>query len=184
MNEIRRSREPATRVDQPWRSSSRGRGSGAGSAGSLSASPITVATPNQQPSLHSTAVLPRSVSVVSRVLSQAPAAGISSPDQAPSRRAPPTPAGSISEEPLQSSASRQRHWAGLRSEPEGGGACREGWGRITHDPAEPAGASRTAALPALGPQPLCSSSQVARSAGALKSSSASARASSCSSGRA
>ena len=49
-----------------------------------------------------------------------------------SRLAPPPPAGSISEEPLQSSASRQRHWAELRSEPEGAGACREGWGCSRH----------------------------------------------------
>ena len=119
---------------------------------------------------------------------------------------PATPAGSISEEPPQSSANhwpgwpqlpwfwwgcstrgtpcRQRDWAGLRSEPEGAGACREGWGHRSHDHAEPAGASRTAALPALGPQPLCSSSQAARSAGPLKSSNASARDSSCSSGSA
>ena len=80
-----RSRAPATRVDQPWRSGSRG-GLERGIPRSLSASPITVATPNQQLSLHSTAVLSSRASVFSRVPSRAPAAGISSPDQAPSRR--------------------------------------------------------------------------------------------------
>ena len=74
--------------------------------------------------------------------------------------------------------------AGLRSQPPVGGTCRDCWGRGSHDVAEPASASRTAALPALGPQPLCSSSQAVRSVGPLKSSNASARDSSCSSGSA
>jgi len=83
------SRAPAARVDQPWRSGSRGGGTESGCPGRPSTSDITVASPHQRGLANSTPVLRSEVSVVSRVGDQAPAAGIRSQDQDPSRRAPP-----------------------------------------------------------------------------------------------
>ena len=67
---------------------------------------------------------------------------------------------------------------------QGLGACRGGLGRCCQEHPRPTAPSRPAALPELDAQPVCAASHAARSAGPVKSSSASAKASSCCSGRA
>jgi hypothetical protein len=86
--EISSTRAPAARVDQPWRSSSRGGGAESVCPGRPSTSDITVARPHQHRSRHSTPVLPCCASVVSRVFQPSACGGHALALAHPWRRAP------------------------------------------------------------------------------------------------
>ena len=153
VNEIRSSRAPAARVDQPWRSSSRGGGTESDWPGMPSTSDITVASPHQRRLANSAPVLPCRASVVSRVSLLSACGGCTLAPPAPSRRASPRRgllwridqrrAASIQRWSLAMSATamggstavekcslRPVYWAGLRSQPKGVGACRVIWAAV------------------------------------------------------